>query len=87
MLLTQHEFKHSEMRTLMEPSMRQLLGLFTDLNKLFKSMPQETVLAFSCFASHGMILDGRQIILVNEFVSEKGFYKIFGVEENVRNLA
>ena len=34
-----------------------------------------------------MIQDGRQVILLNEFFSTKGFYKIFGVEENIRNLA
>ena len=34
-----------------------------------------------------MIQDGRQVILLNEFFSTKGFYKIFGVEENIRLLA
>ena len=34
-----------------------------------------------------MIRDGRQVILVNEFLSGNGFYKIFGVEENVRQMA
>ena len=34
-----------------------------------------------------MIQSGRQVILLNEFLSAKGFYKIFGVEENMRILA
>ena len=67
--------------------MRDLLELNSELHRLFKSLPEETVLALSCFASHGMIQDGRQVILLNEFFSSKGFYKIFGVEENIRLLA
>ena len=34
-----------------------------------------------------MIQDGRQVILVNQINQSKGFYTMFGVEENVRNLA
>ena len=71
----------------MEPKMIECLAMIKELNCLFKSLPQETVLALSCFASHGMIRDGRQVILVNEFLSGNGFYKIFGVEENVRQMA
>ena len=87
MLATQHCFVRAEMRTIMEPVMKDCLGLFSELLRLFKSLPEETVLALSCFASHGMIQDGRQVILLNEFLSTKGFYKIFGVEENIRLMA
>ena len=71
----------------MEPTMNECLDLIHKLNHLFKKFPQETVLALSCFAGHGMIKDSRQVILVNEFDSSKGFYKIFGVEEIIRLLA
>ena len=54
-LATQHCFERAEMRTIMEPVMRDLLELNTELHRLFKSLPEETVLALSCFASHGMI--------------------------------
>ena len=87
LLATQHCFERAEIRTIMEPVMRDCLVLNSDLDRLFKSLPEETVLALSCFASHGMIFSGRQVILVNEFDSAKGFYKIFGVEENIRLLA
>ena len=87
MLTTQHGFEHDELRILMEPRMKELMAILKELNQLFKSLPQETILALSCFASHGMIQDGRQVILLNEFVSSKGFYKIFGVEENIRMMA
>ena len=86
-LATQHCFERAEIRTIMEPVMRDCLVLNADLHRLFKSLPEETILALSCFASHGMIQDGRQVILLNEFYSPKGFYRIFGVEENIRLLA
>ena len=86
-LATQHCFERAEIRTIMEPVMRDCLVIDADLHRLFKSLPDETILALSCFASHGMIFSGRQVILVNEFDSAKGFYKIFGVEENIRLLA
>ena len=59
MLTTQHGFEHDELRILMEPRMKELLAIMKELNQLFKSLPQETILALSCFASHGMIQDGR----------------------------
>ena len=74
MLITRHGFENSEMKILMEPGLNDCVAIMTQLSRLFKSFPQETVLALSCFASHGMIQDGRQVILVNEFSSAKGFY-------------
>jgi hypothetical protein len=59
MLVTQHGFERDEMRELMEPRMKELLAIMKELNQLFKNNPQETVLALTCFASHGMIQDGR----------------------------
>ena len=87
MLATQHCFERAEMRTIMEPVMKDCLALNADLHRLFKSMPEETVLALSCFASHGMIFEGRQVILLNEFDSRRGFYKFIASEENLRILA
>ena len=87
MLAIQHCFERAEIRTIMEPVMRDLIALNSELHRLFKSFPEKTVLALSCFASHGMIFSGRQVILLNEFDSAKGFYKIFGVEEIIRLLA
>ena len=87
MLITRHGFENFEMKILMEPIMKECNAVIVELNKLFKSLPQETVLTLSCFASHGMIQSGRQVILLNELLSDKGFYKFFGVEENIRMLA
>ena len=45
------------------------------------------MLTLFCYASHGMIQDGRQVILVNEFNQKKGFYRFYGAEENMRMTA
>ena len=71
----------------MDPSFNECIAMFTDLGRLFKNYPNETVLSLSCFASHGMIQDGRQIILLNQFDKSKGFYKKLGVEEEMRKKA
>ena len=52
--------------------------------KLFKEKPLETILILVLFAGHGMINDGRQVLLVNEFDKSKTFYKLIGAEENIR---
>ena len=49
--------------------------------------PNEIIFILSVFASHGMIRDGRQVILVNEYDKATGFYKLLGVEENIRMAA
>ena len=38
-------------------------------------------------AGHGIQLDGRQTILINEFDKRSGFYKMWSIETNIRNWA
>ena len=64
----------------MEPKLKDCSNLLLELNQLVKRNPHEIVFALSCYASHGMIMDGRQFILVNEFDSKKGFYKLYAAE-------
>ena len=71
----------------MEPKIKECIAMATGTQKLCKQNPYETVLALFCYASHGMIQDGRQVILVNEFNQFKGFYKLYGAEENMRTAA
>ena len=86
-LVSQHGFKSDEIKLLMDPKLKECNDMSTNLNRLFKSKPDQIILALSCYAGHGMIQDGRQIILVNELAPNKGFYKIVGVEENMRKSA
>ena len=57
------------------------------LRKDCKMTPNELVFILCLFASHGMIRDGRQVILVNEYDKTTGFYNLLGVEENIRMAA
>ena len=73
-------FRRVDTKVSMEPKIKNLTKLLPELSRLMKSNPHETVFIFSCYASHGMIMDGRQFILVNEFDSKRGFYKLFAAE-------
>ena len=67
--------------------MKDCISMTSNTSRLYKQNPHETVFALFCFASHGMIQDGRQVILVNELNQIKGFYKFYGAEENMRTAA
>jgi hypothetical protein len=83
-LVSCHGFKQDEIFLLTDPKVNECNSITVKLNRLFKKNPDQIILAFSCYAGHGMIQDGRQVFLVNEFASFRGFYKIVGVEENMR---
>ena len=83
-LVTRFGFTPEEFLSLMEPKTKDCNNVIKELNRLCKSNPHETVFALFCFACHGMIQDGRQIILINEHSKDKSFYKFFGAEENLR---
>ena len=79
-ILTRFEFNPKEIETHVQKKISELAGMFMRLNKLLRDNPRQTVLIFSCYSSHGMIQDGRQVILVNEFDSNRGFYRLFAAE-------
>ena len=39
------------------------------------------------FAGHGLLADGGQAIVLNEFDPKKKFYKLFAAEKNIRTIA
>ena len=79
-LLINFEFSPNEIEIFVRKKFSELGGMFMRLTKLLRDNPHQTVLIFSCYSSHGMIQDGRQVILVNEFDSNKGFYRLFAAE-------
>ena len=52
-------FKTEEFVSLLEPKMKDSITMAQTLNRLYKSNPHETIFTLICFATHGMILDGR----------------------------
>ena len=79
-ILNQYEFSPDEIQTLIQNNLSELNGMIKRLCKLMEEKPHQTVLVLSCYSSHGMIQDGRQVILVNEFDSKRGFYRLFAAE-------
>ena len=54
--------------------------------KLEKS-PKENIVIVYVLSGHGMIHDGRQVLLLNEFDKESKFYKFWPVEQHIRHIA
>ena len=42
---------------------------------------------FLLFAGHGILKDGMQHLVLNEFDEQTGFYKLFNAEDYVRRLS
>ena len=57
------------------------------VKNLFKKNPEKSYAVIHLYASHGMIVSGRQVVLMNEFNKTSRFYKMLGVEQNVRDMA
>ena len=54
----------------------------TNISKRCTQDPERGYIVLSCFAGHGMLKEGKQVVLTNEF--EKGFYKVLNVEADIR---
>ena len=80
-------FKPEEYTPRIDPKVRDCNQMINDLNRLYKENPHETILTLLCYATHGMIQDGRQVVLVNQFNGKRCFYAAFGAEENMRKSA
>ena len=55
--------------------MKEWLQMVKNYTNTFKYNPENLILLMHCYAGHGMSMDGRQIILLNEFDIKKRFYK------------
>ena len=47
---------------------------------------QTNFLVLYVFAGHGMLAYGKQVLLLNEYNEETGYYKWWGIEGEVRNV-
>ena len=57
------------------------------IKELCRKNPDENYVVIHLYAGHGMIMQGRQVVLMNEFNKSSGFYKVLGVEADVREIA
>ena len=60
--------------------------MVTKMIKMFKTNPKTVHLGVFFIAGHGMIHEGSQRILFNEFDKQRKFYKLFPIEVNVRTM-
>ena len=49
--------------------------------------PEENHTVIYTIAAHGILRDGKQTVLINEYDKKTGFYKVWNVEANIRLLA
>ena len=57
------------------------------LMKKFRMKPEENYTVIYTIAAHGILRDGKQTVLINEYDKKTGFYKVWNVEANIRLLA
>ena len=86
-LATKFNFTEDQIKEFCDMTMKEYSAETIRQTKLFKEKPLETILIMCLFAGHGMINDGRQVLLINEFDKSKTFYKTIGAEENIRMAA
>ena len=58
-----------------------------NIKRRMKNNPKRNYLVIYVLAGHGMISGGRQILLLNEYNKSTGFYKLFGIEGEIRDIA
>ena len=69
------------------PTFKRVFKVRTGIAKRLKASPDNTFLLVYALAGHGMQMEGRQIVLINQYDSKTGFYKLWGIEADIRRLA
>ena len=59
-----------------------ILNLF----KMLKAAPKKKFFGIMFLAGHGMIHEGSQRILLNQYDNKREFYKLFQIEKEIRNI-
>ena len=54
---------------------------------MFRKNPEKKYAVLHEYAGHGMAVEGKQVVILNEFSRTRKFYRWFGVEQNVRDMA
>ena len=70
-----------------EPTMKEFQNTLNKITKRIKSQPEEQFLVILLFAGHGILKQGVQNIVLNEFNPKDGFYKMHAIEGVIRAWA
>ena len=69
------------------PTAKRVAAARSSITNKLKLQPDETFLIAYAIAGHGMSMDGRQVVLINHYDSGTSWYKIWGIESDIRRLA
>ena len=74
-----------------DPSEEEFLEVYGSivhmLEKAKKARPMENIVIIFLFAGHGILKDGCQTLVLNEFDPNTKFYKLLTVEDKIRTLS
>ena len=59
-----------------QPTFNQFRLAKAEIQQRCKRNPDQGYIILSCFAGHGMLYEGKQVLLTNEFNPKKGFYNV-----------
>ena len=69
------------------PSFKKVKRVRSSIAKRLQSNPDKTFLLLYAFAGHGIQRAGKQFIVINTFDPQTGFYKMWGIEYEIRRSA
>ena len=70
-----------------DPTGSQVFKCNRSLRKLIQNNPSRRFFLAYVISGAGQIMDGGQVLLLNELDKSAGWYKVFPVEKQMRNLA
>ena len=65
----------------------KVLEVMNNIKTRIEAEPNKKFLVVYVISGHGMSANGKQVVLLNEYNEASGFYKIWGVEAEIRELA
>ena len=64
-----------------------MVNFVLGINKMLKKSPESKFFGMLLYAGHGMIRDGSQNLLLNQFDKARGFYKFAVIEKDIRTTS
>ena len=61
--------------------------VMSSIRRRLRAEPNKNFLIVYVFAGHGMNACGKQVMLLNDYDEKTGFYKMFGAEAEIRDIA
>ena len=77
----------NDLYVMQDPDQKRIRKVKKSLLTVLKNNPEAKVLIVFVLAGHGMQVSGKQVVLLNEFNASSGFYKFWGIEEQIRSVA